>query len=113
MELEEAVANDLFFVGTGKVKATMYDLGKYPGAVRKGESEIVGDVFEVKNEAVFTVLDAYEGEEYKREKTAVKHSSGEIMEAWIYWYTGATTDAMLIKNDDYLHYLKNKKDRFV
>ena len=112
LALKEVVAQDLLYIGTGKVNATLYDLGDYPGAV-KGDRELVGDVFEVRSEAVFPVLDAYEGEEYKRAKEAVKLSSGEILDAWMYWYTGTTTDEMRIQNDDYLHYLKNKKDRFV
>jgi gamma-glutamylcyclotransferase (GGCT)/AIG2-like uncharacterized protein YtfP len=113
LPLKEAVAKDMEFIGTGRVKATLYDLGAYPGAVKEGGSEIVGDVFELRNETVLAVLDEYEGNEYRREMEAVTLSSGGIFQAWMYWYTGITTGSMLIKNDDYLHYLKNKKDRFV
>lgn len=113
LPLKEAVASELLYIGTGRVKASLYDLGAYPGAVKEGNSEIVGDVFELRNETVLAVLDEYEGDEYRREIEAVKLSSGETVEAWMYWYKGTKTESMLIKNDDYLHYLKNKKDRFV
>lgn len=113
LPLKEAVAGHLLYIGTGRVKATLYDLGAYPGAVKEGNSEIVGDVVELQSETVLAVLDEYEGDEYRRDVEAVKLSSGETVQAWMYWYTGNTNESTLIKNDDYLHYLKNKKDRFV
>lgn len=113
LPLKAAVAGDMVYIGTGRVKARLYDLDAYPGAVKEGDSEIVGDVFELRNENVLAVLDEYEGGEYRREMEAVMVSSGEIVQAWMYWYTGTVTESMLIKEDDYLHYLKNKKDRFV
>jgi hypothetical protein len=39
--------------------------------------------------------------------------TGEKTEAFAYWYTGTREKALLIEEDDYLNYLKNKKDRFL
>lgn len=77
-------------------------------------NEIRGDIYEVqKAEAVFAVLDQYEGEAYQREATSIKRESGEVVEAFTYWYTVKTSKALLIEENDYLDYLKNKKDSFV
>lgn len=109
------VADQCFFVGHGRTRGALYDLGAYPGAVEGGlTNEIKGDVYEVAAAGVvFTVLDEYEGEEYCRKKTTVILDSGERKEAFIYWYTGKWDKALLIEEDDYLNYLKNKKDRFL
>ena len=109
------VADKCVFVGHGTVKGALYDLGTYPGAV-EGElmKEVKGDVWEVKQaDPVFQLLDEYEGAEYQRRNTMVILESGEISEAFIYWYTGATEQALLIEEGDYLNYLKNKKDRLL
>lgn len=111
----QQMSEELIFVGVGKIEATLYDLGNYPGAIKsEAAHQITGDVFEVKSsEKVFALLDDYEGDEYRREKVIVTLATGCETDAWIYWYIGNVKEEQRIKNNDYLEYLKNKKDRFV
>lgn len=111
LKLMDELAAYQLFAGKGKVKATLYDLGSYPAALAGvSQQEITGDVYEVVDpERLFPLLDAYEGDEYKRGKTMVTTEAGERMEAWIYWYTGPVDESRRIQENDYLDYLKNKK----
>ncbi len=111
LKLKDRVSKELEYIGKAKVDASLYDLGKYPGAI-KGErsGEVVGDVFLINNaQKVFKVLDKYEGEEFKREKEQVKLRSGKSVDAWVYWYNQNPEGKQKIKHKDYLNYLKRKK----
>ncbi len=111
LELIQDMADKLRFLGHGKVKAALYDLGAYPAAVEvSGKAELRGDVYEVADaEAVLLFLDEYEGEEYRRELTTVMMEAGEMIKAFIYWYKGETEATLRIEESDYLSYLKTKK----
>src|SRR6186713_612684 len=115
LKLKDRVKDELRYVGQAKVGASLYDLGRYPGAIRsKGRNrdgrggagaagaaagpEVIGDVFLLEDpEKVFRVLDKYEGipapgspgsktAEFIREKSRVKLRNGKTIAAWIYWY---------------------------
>jgi gamma-glutamylcyclotransferase (GGCT)/AIG2-like uncharacterized protein YtfP len=91
----------------------LYDLGAYPAILPDAVTEVRGELYEVKDpEAVFTVLDEYEGEEYQREKAAVSKEDGTVEQAWIYVFRASVREEHRIMENDYLEYLKNKKDRF-
>lgn len=118
LKLKDRVIGQLEYVGQGKVGASMYDLGRYPGAVRSSKgSEVVGDVFLV-NEAdrVLRILDKYEGiaegqrtaSEFVRKRNRVRLRSGREVMAWVYWYNFDPKDKTRIKQKDYLNYLKHK-----
>ena len=113
LKLLQEIGSALTYVGEATVQATLFDLGDFPGAVKGGEAEIKGDVFTLHDWQVFDLLDAYEGEAFKREEAKVRLQSGEKVKAWLYWYTGNTANCPAIPNGDYLDYLKSKKDRFV
>jgi pyruvate carboxylase len=115
LKVMNEIADDLIYVGRGNIKAGLFDLGHYPAAVKGAwQTEIKGDVYEIgKADAVFAVLDDYEGEEYKRGTAAVTMANGQSTNAWIYWYTGTVSEEQRIREDDYLNYLQNKKDRFL
>lgn len=110
LRLIEVVDKNLEYIGEAKVKASLYDLGSYPGAVKdNSNNEVVGDVFLVKDaDKVFKVLDEYEGEEYSRQKEQVQLSSGKTITAWIYWYNQKTEEKQKIRQKNYLDYLKTK-----
>lgn len=103
------LSSQLQLIATGKVKALLYDLGEYPGAVKSGETQIAGDVFAIVDGSVLALLDDYEGDEYDRQKTMVDLSSGETIEAWIYWYKGELAGRQPLSGGDYIAYLKNQK----
>lgn len=108
-----AFADKMKFIGTGLVKALLVDLGAYPGAVPHDANPVTGDVFVLNNEAVLADLDAYEGAEYSRAKAAVMQALGKSEVCWLYWYNGSTEGFPQIRTNDYLQYLKTKKDRCV
>jgi gamma-glutamylcyclotransferase (GGCT)/AIG2-like uncharacterized protein YtfP len=125
LKLKDKVSDDLQYVGQGKVGAVMYDIGQYPGAVKrkviktKSQTvrEIIGDVFLINNpRKVFGVLDKYEGysekniksSEFVRKRNRVKLNSGKNINAWIYWYNYDPSDKPKIGNKDYLNYAKKK-----
>lgn len=110
LKLKNRVAKELEYVGQAKIGATMYDIGRYPGAVKdRSGREVIGDVFQVSDPgAVFKVLDRYEGEEFVRRKGKVRMRRGGELNAWIYWYDPDVSGRTPIKHKDYLNYLKNK-----
>jgi len=79
----------------------LYDLGRYPGAVR-GPGTIVGDLVDVKDPALWAILDEIEGVEarpplYVRERVALDDGP-----AWIYVYDRPVGDAPRIRSGDWL-----------
>lgn len=111
LKLKDRVSKELEYVGRAKVEASLYDLGRYPGAIKEEKnSEVIGDVFLISNpDKVFKLLDEYEGEEFSREKEDVKLRSGESVNAWVYWYNQKPEAKRKIRYKDYLNYLKSKK----
>jgi gamma-glutamylcyclotransferase (GGCT)/AIG2-like uncharacterized protein YtfP len=114
LKLKNRVAKELKYIGKAKMGARLYDLGRYPGAVKDKTSEIIGDVFLLyDSEKVLKFLDDYEGEEYERKEEKVKLKSGESITVWIYWYKGLVNEERRIFYKDYLNYLKKKKTLFL
>lgn len=109
LKLKNRVAKDLQYIGKGKVGARLYDLGRYPGAVKDKYSEVIGDVFLLSDsEKVLNFLDDYEGDGYERKNEKIKLRSGKFMTAWMYWYRGVVKEEQRIFYKDYLNYLKRK-----
>jgi gamma-glutamylcyclotransferase (GGCT)/AIG2-like uncharacterized protein YtfP len=118
LKLKDKVKEYLQYIGQGKIGAALYDLGRYPGAIKSGKGlEVIGDLFLLNDPGkVLRILDKYEGitadsratAEFVRKKTKVKLRSGKDVSAWIYWYNFDPTQKVRIKQKDYLNYLKNK-----
>jgi gamma-glutamylcyclotransferase (GGCT)/AIG2-like uncharacterized protein YtfP len=118
LKLKNKVAGHLQYIGQGKVGASLYDIGRYPGAIKDSKgTEVIGDLFLITDpEKVLKVLDKYEGisdpgaknTEFVRKKTSVLMRSGGQKKAWIYWYNFDPKNKVKIKHKDYLNYLKNK-----
>ena len=126
LKLKNRVKDQLRYVGQAKVGAAMYDLGRYPGAVRSNKGpEVIGDLFLLTDtDKVLRILDKYEGipedggnskesagSEFVRKKGKVRLRSGQEVNAWIYWYNLDPTDKIKIRYKNYLNYLKNKSSR--
>jgi gamma-glutamylcyclotransferase (GGCT)/AIG2-like uncharacterized protein YtfP len=111
LKLKSQVAGELEYIGQAKMEGSLYDIGRYPGAVKeKSSQEIVGDVFFVNNpDKVFKILDKYEGNEFNRERNKVHLRSGKSVNAWVYWYNQKPEARKRIFYKDYLNYLKFKK----
>lgn len=118
LKLKERIAADLRYIGQGKIGAVLYDLGKYPGAIKSNKgSEVIGDVFRIEDpDRVLRILDRYEGigekapqqAEFIRKKIRLKLRSGKELTAWIYWYNRDPGKRTPVRYKDYLNYLKNK-----
>jgi gamma-glutamylcyclotransferase (GGCT)/AIG2-like uncharacterized protein YtfP len=118
LKLKDRVKHHLQYVGQAKVGAVLYDLGRYPGAVKSnGGQEVIGDVFLLTEpDRVLRILDKYEGipegggknSEFVRKKGRVQLRSGQPVNAWIYWYNDKPKDKIKIRYKNYLNYLKNK-----
>lgn len=117
LKLKNKVSGDLHYVGQGKVGASMYDIGRYPGAVRSSSGdEVVGDVFLITDSGrVLGILDKYEGvatdgrpSEFVRKRSRVRLRSGRQVTAWVYWYNFDPSKKVKIKYKNYLTYREKK-----
>lgn len=103
------------WVGVGRVKGRLYDLGEYPGLVLgNDESYVQGQVFRIFNKDILLpFLDEYEGlipehpaaSEYRRELATVQLAD-HFINCWMYLYNQAITDLPLIESGNYLQYLE-------
>ncbi|HEV2483160.1 MAG TPA: gamma-glutamylcyclotransferase family protein [Puia sp.] len=118
LKLKNKVSADLQYVGQGRVGASMYDIGRYPGAVRStAGDEVIGDVFEVIDPVrVLKILDKYEGipgnggpTEFIRKRSKIRLRGGKAVMAWVYWYNFDLGKKLKIKYKNYLTYIKKKK----
>jgi gamma-glutamylcyclotransferase (GGCT)/AIG2-like uncharacterized protein YtfP len=99
------------WVGWGAIRAALYDLGEYPGAVpsSRGDDRVHGEVHEL-TENGLAVLDGYEvrvtgselGGRFVRTRTAVELAGGGRIEAWVYFYNRPLAGAPRIASGDYL-----------
>lgn len=100
-------------VGPGKVRAVLYDLGSYPGAVATPEpgAFVRGEVYLLRDPGRdLEALDRYEGldgtnpdsGEFRRGRIAVELDDGRTVEAWIYLYNRPTAGLARIPSGDYL-----------
>jgi gamma-glutamylcyclotransferase (GGCT)/AIG2-like uncharacterized protein YtfP len=117
----EYISRFFKFIGEGKVKGKLFDMGNYPAGIpADDESFIVGELYCIKQENEFPwaigQLDDYEGvtvepdevQLYKREVTPVL-ANGEWQPAWIYWYNGLIASRPPIESGDIVEYLQQKK----
>ncbi len=118
LKLKDRVKDDMQYVGQAKIGAILYDLGRYPGAIKSNRGqEVIGDVFLLTDpDKVLGILDKYEGipaaggkdTEFVRKRGRVQLRSGQSVNAWIYWYNAEPKNKVKIKHKNYLNYLKNK-----
>ncbi|MFI5156768.1 MAG: gamma-glutamylcyclotransferase [Chitinophagales bacterium] len=103
------------FEGKAKIRAVLFDIGHYPGAIQdKSGSEVIGSLYEVNQpEKMFRILDRYENivegqeanGEYIRLKTRAWLPSGKSRMAWVYLYNRDPGSKPRIRHKDYLNYL--------
>lgn len=115
------IAKYFEFVGNGRVKGTLVDLGNMAvGSPCKQSNFIKGELYKLKNdrdfEWVFAQLDGYEGvcstpdEDvlYRREIVPVLMDDNEVSQSWIYWYNGDVSSMPVIASGDIFEYFKSK-----
>jgi gamma-glutamylcyclotransferase (GGCT)/AIG2-like uncharacterized protein YtfP len=93
------------YVGSGRVRGKLYNLGEYPGAVEDDVGFVYGDVYEISNmDEVLPRLDEYEGfNRDKREESLfirkvieVFMDDGSTLKASVYIYNGRVREEDLI-----------------
>ncbi|HEU5251190.1 MAG TPA: gamma-glutamylcyclotransferase family protein [Thermoanaerobaculia bacterium] len=100
------------FVSRGRIPGVLYDVGPYPGAVRRRGTRafVWGDVYRLRDsEHALPILDRYEGwneakprsAEFKRSRILVDLGGGKKVRAWIYLYNRPTTGLTKIRSGDY------------
>jgi gamma-glutamylcyclotransferase (GGCT)/AIG2-like uncharacterized protein YtfP len=89
------------FVGEGEVAGLLFDLGRYPAALRNGAALIRGEVYRLTDSRLLRALDSAEGSRYHRGKVGVRMAGGRQITAYIYWYVGPLGQAVLIPGGDY------------
>ena len=88
-------------VGDGEVAGLLFDLGRYPAALRDGGGVIRGEVYRVKDPGLWLTLDSAEGSQYHRGEVGVRLAGGRQVPAYIYWYVGPLRRAVPIPGGDY------------
>jgi len=107
--------------GMGKARGKLYDLGEYPAARPDSDSfHVVGELYSIREadefEYAIAQLDDYEGVApeydqqswYSREVTDILMENGEVVQAWIYWYTGDIAGKPVVESGDVLQYIQSK-----
>jgi gamma-glutamylcyclotransferase (GGCT)/AIG2-like uncharacterized protein YtfP len=106
------LAGEARFVGRARVPGRLLNLGEYPGLVPSTGSGgcVHGEVFALDDAArTLARLDEYERcgpndpkpHEFERVEVEVLLESGAAVNAWVYVYTGSTTDKQEILSGDY------------
>jgi len=89
------------FVGEGEVAGLLFDLGRYPAALRDEGGLIRGEVYRLKDPGLWLALDSAEGSQYHRGEAGVRLAGGRQVAARIYWYVGPLRRAVPIPGGDY------------
>jgi gamma-glutamylcyclotransferase (GGCT)/AIG2-like uncharacterized protein YtfP len=74
------------FLGTAVVRGDLRNHGAYPG-LSKGEGRVRGDVFRV-GPQLLRYLDAFEGDEFRRERLPARKDAGGRLAVWVYSFRG-------------------------
>jgi len=93
------VTRRLTSIGRGTIRARLYNLGEYPGAILADESDpaaptVSGEVFLVPDAATLSALDAYEDYRpdspadslFLRKEAVVTFDDGSRKSCWVYVY---------------------------
>jgi len=113
------VVGGLKFIGTGKIKGRLYDVGDYPAAVEADEPDafITGELYEIIDMEVLAILDEWEEYDprkpndslYIRRLADVFLEDGSTATAWAYFYNKSLEGAEFIKSGNYRQYLQTVK----
>jgi gamma-glutamylcyclotransferase (GGCT)/AIG2-like uncharacterized protein YtfP len=96
------------FIGAGETAGLLFDLGRYPAALRDGGGVVRGEVYRLTDPALWRALDSAEGSQYHRREVGVRMAGGGQVTACIYWYVGPLDRAVPIPGGDYRAHLPAK-----
>ncbi|MCF8715169.1 gamma-glutamylcyclotransferase [Joostella atrarenae] len=114
--IAEFLRKNSLFIGKGKTKGEIYDLGSFPGAVfnENATNFIYGEVYQINSNtnAVIKALDGYEGiydssfDYYEKREAFIQVNNTQI-KASVYHFKKSPDNFVLISHGDYSSYLKN------
>lgn len=126
-EVDETLAVSSLSLGVGYVRGRLYDLGEYPGAKplppdASGDSDKVwGRLLAlIHPDAVFAVLDRFEGYDYqspltgefvRSTTTVILPEADRIVQSQIYFYNPPVDEKQCIPSGDYLAFKYSKETR--
>ena len=98
-------------LGPATARGKLYRIDWYPGMIASGDpaDRVTGDLFSVRDPALWPKLDAYEGcgpadpvpQEYRRARIQVEAAEGSA-EAWAYLYAWDVAGCIEIPGGDFL-----------
>ena len=94
------LASAATFVGAGRVRGRLLDLGRYPGLV-DGAGNIRGEIYRLDDPELLAVLDREEGYNFDRRRATITLASGRRARAWVYRYRGHQENAVVIPDGNY------------
>jgi gamma-glutamylcyclotransferase (GGCT)/AIG2-like uncharacterized protein YtfP len=109
------VDSHLIYAGRGTIEAALFDLGIYPAAVPSADGRVCGELYEITHPTIvlraLDELEAFNPDEpetslYLRVLTPVTTETGDIVNAWAYFYNAPLGRAQRIESGDYLEHLK-------
>ena len=98
--LHRVLARGATFVGAGRVRGVLLDLGRYPGLVA-GRGAVTGELYRLDEPELLGTLDREEGYNFERRRSTVTLADGRRARAWIYRYRGPRERAVPIPAGDY------------
>lgn len=105
--LAALLARDARTLGAATIRARLYDLGAYPGAVLNDTDAALvhGELLELRTgSAILGALDSYEGCSppnrppalFARERTQVRLADGATLDAWVYVFARDCDESALV-----------------
>jgi gamma-glutamylcyclotransferase (GGCT)/AIG2-like uncharacterized protein YtfP len=105
--LHRLLETHAILVGTGTFQGKLYDLGRYPGAIRsRGKTDcVIGEIYRFSEpQRALEILDEYEGHRFKRKRVTIIQADGKSITSWIYLYVRSVTRRARIQAGDYVQY---------
>ena len=99
-ELHPLLAPHARFVGRGRVRGELLNLGEYPGLVH-GRRAVRGEVYQIADPELLRTIDRAEGYNFDRRLRLVTLANGRRRYAWLYEYSGSRRGAAPIPDGDY------------
>lgn len=110
------MADRVSFVETCRLPGSLYDLGRFPGAV-PGDETVHGELLRLHDLEVWTMLDRYEGYDADREEASlfvrrqVDLQKPYDQTAWVYWFNGDPSGRPLVASGDWAAYVRDEGEK--
>ncbi|MEZ6029956.1 MAG: gamma-glutamylcyclotransferase family protein [Hyphomonadaceae bacterium] len=95
--------------GPASIAGRLHAVSWYPALVpARGAQRVRGEVWRINDPAILAVLDAFEGEDYVRERRSVRFDDGFRATAFVYRYAAPLEGVPLIPSGDYVDWVRSQ-----